>query len=190
MRAWSAWSRARRPRSISATRKAIRRSRSARRPAKKSIIRSSASDPARRQHARRAGGAEPRQAHLCRGRGRGAADHRHGAGGDDRLGRIVGAGAARRRTRARHSLHKPARSCPTASRSAMWCCTSRASSSPITSPRTCQGNQAAGRGADQAARRSRPHAGARRRRRRRRAPRCAGSLPHVRQRPGLVAQAA
>ena len=42
----------------------------------------------------------------------------------------------------------------------------------------------------QAARRSRPHAGARRRRRRRRAPRRAGSLPHVRQRPRLVAQAA
>src|SRR6266704_2334983 len=33
---------------------------------------------------------------------------------------------------------RPARSCPTASRSAMWCCTSRVSSSPITSPRTCR----------------------------------------------------
>src|SRR6202795_4071807 len=33
---------------------------------------------------------------------------------------------------------RPARSCPTVSRSAMWCCTSRASSSPITSPRTCR----------------------------------------------------
>ncbi len=42
----------------------------------------------------------------------------------------------------------------------------------------------------EAARRSRPHAGARRRRRRRRAPRRARSLPHVRQRSGLAAQAA
>ena len=96
-------------------------------------------DPARRQHARRAGGAEPRQAHLCRGRGRGAADHRHGAGGDDRLRRTGGAGAARRRARgAAFRCTRPARSCPTASRSAMWCCTSRASSSPITLPRTCR----------------------------------------------------
>ena len=43
---------------------------------------------------------------------------------------------------------------------------------------------------DKTARRSRPHAGARRRRRRRRASRGAGSLPDVRQRPWLVAQAA
>ncbi len=42
-------------------------------------------DPAGRQHAGRSGGAEPRPPHLC-GRGdRGAPDHRHGAGGDDRL---------------------------------------------------------------------------------------------------------
>ena len=54
-------------------------------------------DPARRQYARRAGRAEPRAAHLFGGRSRGAADHRHGAGGDDRLRRAVGAGAARRR---------------------------------------------------------------------------------------------
>ena len=53
-----------------------------------------------------------------------------------------------------------------------------------------EGNQAARYRADQAARRSRPHAGARRRRRRRRAPRRAGSLSHVRQRSRLVAQAA
>ena len=50
---------------------------------------------ARRQHARRAGGAEPRAAHLFRGGRGGAADHRHGAGRDDRLGRAVGARAAR-----------------------------------------------------------------------------------------------
>ena len=54
-------------------------------------------DSARRQHARRAGGAEPRPAHLFGGGSRGAADHRHGAGRDDRLGRAVGAGASRRR---------------------------------------------------------------------------------------------
>ena len=35
--------------------------------------------PARRQHARRAGGAEPRAAHLFRGGRRGAADHGDGA---------------------------------------------------------------------------------------------------------------
>ena len=54
-------------------------------------------DPARRQYARRSGGAEPRAAHLFGGRSRGAADHRDGARGDDRLRRAVGAGAARRR---------------------------------------------------------------------------------------------
>ena len=54
-------------------------------------------DLARRQYARRSGGAEPRPAHLFRGGSRGAADHRHGARRDDRLGRTVGAGAARRR---------------------------------------------------------------------------------------------
>ena len=37
-------------------------------------------DPARRPRARRAGGAEPHPAPLHRGRDRGAADHRHGAG--------------------------------------------------------------------------------------------------------------
>ena len=47
-------------------------------------------DPARRQYARRAGGAESRPAHLFGGRSRGAADHRDGAGRDDRLRRIVG----------------------------------------------------------------------------------------------------
>ena len=52
---------------------------------------------ARRQHARRAGGAEPRAAHLYRGGRRGAADHRDGARRDDRLGRAVLARPARRR---------------------------------------------------------------------------------------------
>src|SRR3982074_215 len=50
-----------------------------------------------------------------------------------------------------------------------------------------EGNQAAGCSPHQTARRSRPHAGARRRRRGRRTPRGAGSLPHVRQRSRLVA---
>jgi len=39
---------------------------------------------------------KPRQAHLCRGRGRGAADHRDGAGRDDRLRRTRLAGTTRR----------------------------------------------------------------------------------------------
>ena len=39
---------------------------------------------------------------------------------------------------ARHALHSPASRCPTASRSAMSCCTSRASSSPMSSPTTCR----------------------------------------------------
>ena len=53
--------------------------------------------PARRQHARRAGGAEPRASHLFRGGSRGAADHLDGARRDDRLGRTVRARQARRR---------------------------------------------------------------------------------------------
>src|SRR3979409_1805992 len=52
---------------------------------------------------------------------------------------------------------------------------------------SAEGDQAAGCGAGEIARRPRPHAGARRRRRRRRAPRRAGSLPDVRQRSRLVA---
>ena len=39
------------------------------------------------------------QTHLCRGRSRGASDYRDGAGRDDRFGRIVCAGATRRRAR-------------------------------------------------------------------------------------------
>ena len=62
-------------------------------------------DPARRQHARRAGRAEPRAPHLFGGRGRGAADHRHGAGGDDRLRRAVRARQARRRAGGPPPLH-------------------------------------------------------------------------------------
>ncbi len=63
-------------------------------------------DPARRQHARRAGGAEPRAAHLFRGGSRGAADHGDGARRDDRLRRALGARAARAPSRpARRPLH-------------------------------------------------------------------------------------
>ncbi len=43
-----------------------------------------------RQHAGRAGGAEPHLPGLFRGGDRGAPDHRHGAGGDDCLGRAAG----------------------------------------------------------------------------------------------------
>ena len=148
-------------------------------------------DPARRQHARRAGGAEPRQAHLCRGRGRGAADHRHGAGGNDRLRRTGGAGAARRRAGGAAFPAQDRRD-PLRRHRARPCRAARAARRhhQLHRRRPAEGNQEAGRGADQAARRSRPHAGARRRRRGRRAPRRAGSLPHVRQRPRLVAQAA
>src|SRR6201994_46359 len=48
-------------------------------------------------HAGRAVGADRRAPHLFRGGRRSAADHRHGAGGDDRLGRVVRARQARRR---------------------------------------------------------------------------------------------
>ena len=41
---------------------------------------------ARRQYARRPGGAEPRAPHLLGRRGRGAPDHRHGARRNDRVG--------------------------------------------------------------------------------------------------------
>ena len=95
--------------------------------------------PARRQHARRAGGAEPRAAHLFRGRSRGAADHRDGARGDDRLRRAFRARPARAPSRPRGGrCTSPAPRSPTASRSATSCCTSRASSSPISSPTTCR----------------------------------------------------
>ena len=40
----------------------------------------------------------------------------------------------------RAAAPRPASRCPKASRSAMWCCTSRASSSPISSPTTCRRN--------------------------------------------------
>ena len=90
---------------------------------------------------------------------------------------------------ARHPWTRPVRPCSTASRLAMWCGTSRASSSPTTLPRTCRGNQAARHGAGETTRRSRPHAGARRCRRRWRTLRRAVSLPDVRQRSRLVAPA-
>src|SRR5260370_25288170 len=54
---------------------------------------------ARRQHARRAGGAEPRAAHLYRGGRGGATDDRDGARGDDRIGGTRRKRQARRRTR-------------------------------------------------------------------------------------------
>ena len=80
-----------------------------------------------RQHARRAGGAEPRPPHLFGGGRGGAADHRHGAGGDDRLGRTARASPSPAPSlRSGRGCISPARRSPTASRSATWCCTSRA----------------------------------------------------------------
>ena len=46
----------------------------------------------------------------------------------------------RRAGRAPRRCISPAPRCPTASRSAMWCCTSRAWSSPMSSPTTCRRN--------------------------------------------------
>ena len=122
---------------------------------------------------------------------RGAADHRDGAGGADRLGRIVGAGPARRRA-GRAPFAAEGRRDPLGRHCARPCRAARAARRHQGLHRrgSAEGNQAARHRARQAARRSRPHAGARRRRRGRRASRGAGSLPHVRQRPGLVAQAA
>ena len=95
--------------------------------------------PARRQYARRAGGAEPRAAHLFRGGRGGAADHRDGARRDDRLGRAVRASPSPAPSRPRAGrCSSPAWRSTTASRSATWCCTSRAWSSPISSPTTCR----------------------------------------------------
>ena len=54
-------------------------------------------DPARRQYARRAGGAEPRAPHLFGGGRGGAADHRDGARRDHRVGRTLRARQARPR---------------------------------------------------------------------------------------------
>ena len=90
-----------------------------------------------RQHPRRPGRPEPHLPGLCRGGDRGAPDHRHGAGRDDRLRRAAGAGARRDR----HGAAPPGaparrRRSPMASASAMWCCTSPASSSRTSSPRT------------------------------------------------------
>ena len=88
-------------------------------------------DPARRPHHRRAHGAEPHPASLQRRGGRGAADHRHGARRDDRLGRARGRATIRARRRAAsRAPASPASASPKAWRSAMWCCTSRASWSP------------------------------------------------------------
>ena len=87
---------------------------------------------------------------YSRGGGRGAADHRHGARRDDRLRRAAGAGAAGRRA---STLRRPIaldgrRRSPTASASAMSCCTSRASSSRnLIAEDTERGDRAARRGA-------------------------------------------
>jgi hypothetical protein len=68
---------------------------------------------------------------LFGGRGRSAADHRDGARRDHRVGRALRAGQARASSlpRTGRCRSKACRS-PTASGSATWCCTSRASSSP------------------------------------------------------------
>ena len=88
--------------------------------------------PARRPHHRRADGAEPHPASLQRRGGRGAANHRHGHRRDDRLRRP---GQRRRRAggeppRAERPPSTGVSRSRRAWRSATWCCTSRASSSP------------------------------------------------------------
>ena len=99
---------------------------------------------------------------------------------------------ARRRARGpAAAAPAPASRSPTASRSATSCCTSRASSvKNVIADDVQKELKRLDEAIGDAARRSRPHAGARRRRRRRRAPRRARSLPHVRARPGLAAPAA
>jgi hypothetical protein len=74
-----------------------------------------------------AGGAEPGAAHLYRGGRGGAADHRDGAGRDDRLGRALRHRQTRPEPARGGRCTSPARCSTTASRSVMWCCTSRAS---------------------------------------------------------------
>ena len=138
-------------------------------------------DPARRQHARRAGRAEPGAAHLFRGRGRGAPDHRHGAGRDDRLGRTLRHRDARRRARRpphpapqRHRAQRRHRARP--------CGAARAARRhhQLHRRRSRTRNASAWRRRSPRCAPTRRHARARRRRRRRRAPRGARGLPHVR----------
>ncbi len=143
---------------------------------------------ARRQHARRAGGAEPRAAHLHRGGRGGAADHRDGARRDDRLGRALRHRPAGRRARRpaaaaphRHRAQRRHRARPRgAARAARR-------DHQFHRRRRAERAQAAGsRGRDHALGSRRP-ARARRSGRRRRAPRRARGLPHVRLRPRLGA---
>ncbi len=102
-------------------------------------------DPARGQHARRAGGAEPRQAHLCRGGGRGAADHGDGARRDDRLGRTGRPRPARPRAR-RAPLDAPDRRDPVRRHRARPCGAARTARRHHQLHRrgSAEGNQAAG----------------------------------------------
>ena len=140
-RAWWASSPARRIRSTCRKRRTTRPSRTGLKPARRFTTPSWASGPARRQHARRAGGPEPGAAHLFGGGGRGAADDRDGARRDDRLGRAVRLARPAPRSRRRDGrCTSPAPRSTTASPSATLSCTSRASSSPISSPTTCRRN--------------------------------------------------
>ena len=92
---------------------------------------------ARRAHARRAGRAEPLLPHLYGGGAGGAADDRHGARRDVRVGRDGRHRDPRRRPRRQPpGASEGRRPTPKASRSATSCCMSRASSSPSSSPRT------------------------------------------------------
>ena len=95
--------------------------------------------PARRQHARRAGGAEPRAAHLYRGGRGGAADDGDGARRDDRLGRALRDRQARRRARrpppAPPHRHRAQRGHRARTRGAARAARGR---SPISSPTTCR----------------------------------------------------
>ena len=148
--------------------------------------------PARRQYPRRAGGAEPGAAHLLRGGGRGAADHRDGAGRDDRLGRIVGASPSPAPSpRARRPLHLTGVGARRRHR-ARPCGAARAARRhhELHRRRRAEGIEAPRR---RRSRRCAPistAARAPRGRRRRRAPGGARSLPHVRPRPRLDAPAA
>ena len=138
-------------------------------------------DPARRQHARRAGGTEPGAAHLFGRRSRGAADHRHGAGRDDRLRRALGHGAARRRAGgAAHGSHQRLgleRRHRARARRAARAARRRHQFHRRRHPEGIEASPSCGR---DAARQSRRIARARRRGRRRRAPRHSRSLSHVR----------
>ena len=96
-------------------------------------------DPARRPRRRRADGAEPGPARLCRGRDRGDADHRLDPGRDVRLRRAGRSRASMPISSARSAAMRRARrdrGWSRAWRSARPGCTSRASRSPGCWPRT------------------------------------------------------